>query len=228
MSMSARRGARMRTIALISQKGGAGKTTIALHLAAAFQLAGEDTIVLDLDPQRSSYSWSKNRGSRPPEVLPAELGSLVRIVEQARKTLHGFVVCDTAPHTEATAKHVARIADFVLVPCRPNILDLQAMTSTIKLVKSMGTPAFAVLNHVPSFRKAAADEAEFTISQELGLPVAPIRLGQLVAYADCMNSGAVAQESEPGGKAAQEMEQLCAWLVEALHTTGALKSGVPS
>ncbi|WP_018264050.1 ParA family partition ATPase [Methylobacterium sp. WSM2598] len=205
----------MRTIALINQKGGVGKTTVALHLAAAFQLHGRDTLVLDLDPQASASEWHDARENKLPHVESIQPARLAKVVEQAREIGTGVLVLDTAPHAESTALEAARCADLVLVPCQPSIMDLRAMRKTADLLKLVRVPAFAVLNSVPP-QRTVADEAEEMIAGTLGLPVCPVRLGDRVAYDRCLITGQVAQEIEPAGKAAAEVARLYMWTCEQL------------
>jgi chromosome partitioning protein len=95
-------------------------------------------------------------------------------------------------------------------------MDLRAMRKTVELLKLVKVPAFALLNNVPSYG-AIADEAANTIATDLGLPVCPVRFGDRVAYNRCLISGQVAQELEPLGKAAREVEQLYMWTCEQLR-----------
>lgn len=203
----------MRTIALINQKGGVGKTTVALHLAAAFWQHGRNTLILDLDPQASAAEWHDARSAEMPHVESIQPARLAKVVEHAREIATGVLVLDTAPHAEATAIDAARCADLVLVPCQPSIMDLRAMRKTIELLKLVKVPAFAILNGVPA-HGVVADEAAEMIETGLGLPVCPIRLGDRVAYNRCLITGQTAQEFEPHGKAAREIEQLYTWTCE--------------
>jgi chromosome partitioning protein len=211
--MIACREATMRTIALINQKGGVGKTTVALHLAAAFWQHGRNTLILDLDPQASAAEWHDARSAEMPHVESIQPARLAKVVEHAREIATGVLILDTAPHAEATAIEAARCADLVLVPCQPSIMDLRAMRKTIELLKLVKVPAFAILNGVPA-HGVVADEAAEMIETGLGLPVCPIRLGDRVAYNRCLISGQTAQEFEPHGKAAREIEQLHTWTCE--------------
>lgn len=208
----------MRTIALINQKGGVGKTTVALHLAAAFQAAGSDALVIDLDPQASAAEWHDARQSPLPHVQSIQPARLAKVVENAREIGTGMLVLDTAPHAEATALEAARLADMVLVPCQPSIMDLRAMRKTVELLKLVKVPAFAVLNGVPAFG-TVADEAAEMIQGSLGLAVCPVRLGDRVAYSRCLITGQVAQEVEPQGKAAFEVARLHVWACEQMGIT---------
>ncbi len=208
----------MRTIALVNQKGGCGKTTLALHLAAAFWLEGEDVLVLDLDPQASAAEWHDARENPMPHVESVQPARLGKVLAHAREIGTGALIIDTAPHNEAAALDAARAADLVIVPCQPSIMDLRAMRKTAELLQLVKVPAVAVLNSVPSF-STVADEAAEMISEALGLPVCPVRIGDRVAYSRCLISGQVAQEVEPKGKAAQEVKQLYMWACEQMRVS---------
>jgi chromosome partitioning protein len=212
----------MRTIALVNQKGGCGKTTVALHLAAAFWQAGENTLVLDLDPQASAAEWHDARTDPLPHVESVQPARLAKVVAHARDIATGVLVLDTAPHSEAASLEAARCADLVLVPCQPSIMDLRAMRKTVDLLKLVKVPAFAVLNNVPPYG-SIGDEAAQTIAEDLGLPVCPVRLGDRVAYNRCLITGQVAQEFEPQGKAAREIEQLYMWTCEQLNMSAVVQ-----
>lgn len=206
----------MRTIALINQKGGVGKTTVALHLAAAFWQHGSDALVLDLDPQASAAEWHDARAEALPHVESIQPARLAKVVEHAAEIGTGALILDTAPHAESTALDAARCADLVLVPCQPSIMDLRAMRKTVELLKLVKVPAFAILNSVPSYG-TVADEAEEMIRGTLGLDVCPVRLGDRVAYSRCLIAGQVAQEVEPQGKAASEITRLYMWTCEQIN-----------
>ena len=113
---------------------------------------------------------------------------------------------DTAPHADRTALETAKASDLVLVPCRPSILDLEAMTSTLDLIRTTGTPLWAVLNAVAP---AGAETAEAAAAlAALDVAVCPVRIGRRVVLARALVSGLTAQEVEPAGKAAAEISQL--------------------
>src|ERR1700712_1078657 len=175
----------MRTIALINQKGGVGKTTVALHLAAAFWQHGADALVLDLDPQASATEWHDARTEQLPHVESIQPARLAKVVEHAAEIGPDALILDTAPHAESTARDAARCADLVLVPCQPSIMDLRAMRKTVELLKLVQVPAFAILNSVPAFG-TVTDEAAEMIESSLGLAVCPVRPGDRVAYNRCL------------------------------------------
>src|SRR5215213_7377385 len=207
--------AAMRTIALVNQKGGCGKTTVALHLAAAFWQRGENVLVLDLDPQASAAEWHDARKDPLPHVESVQPARLAKVVSHAREIATGVLVLDTAPHSEAASLEAARCADLVLVPCQPSIMDLRAMRKTVDLLRLVKVPTAAILNNVPPYG-TVADEAAEMIQEGLGLSVCPSRLGDRVAYNRCLITGQTALEFEPHGKAAKEIEQLHMWACEQL------------
>lgn len=196
----------MKTIAIISQKGGAGKTTLALHLAVAAELDGNRAAVIDLDPQASAASWGDSRSEDNPAVVSAQAARLTNVLEAAQEAGAKLAVIDTAPHSESAALSAARAADLVLIPCRPAILDLRAISNTVDLVKLAGANACIVLNAVPP-RGTLADEAAEAVSG-YGVNLLPIRVGQRAAFIHALTAGQTAQEYEPQGKAAAESQNL--------------------
>ncbi|MCP5006727.1 MAG: AAA family ATPase [Planctomycetes bacterium] len=196
----------MKTIAIISQKGGAGKTTMAINLAVAAEMLGHSAVIIDLDPQASSKSWHDIRGSDKPAVISAQASRLPNILETARKHGAALVIIDTAPHSETTALESARAANIVLIPCRPSLLDLRAINTSCDLAALSKTPAIAVLNAVPS-RGTLADEAQKVITN-YGLKVLPARLGQRSSFVHSITNGQSVLEYEPSGKASMEIRTL--------------------
>lgn len=102
----------MLTIALISQKGGVGKTTLAIHLATAFEKHGRQTLLVDLDPQSSAAEWKDARAAERPYVMAVPPSRLVKTLETARANNAQVVILDTAPHSEGTALDAARASDL--------------------------------------------------------------------------------------------------------------------
>jgi len=201
----------VKTIAIISQKGGAGKTTIAVHLAVQAAKEGKSVIVLDLDPQASAMSWKDVRAEDTPEVTSIQPARLNVILNSLKKANADFVILDTAPHSENAALLAAQAADVILAPCRPAFLDLKAIESTANLMKLAGKKGIAVLNCVPSRGAAAADESTAVLTQ-FGFEVAPVQLGNRAAYIHSLAAGLTAQEYEPNGKATDEIKALYSYI----------------
>jgi chromosome partitioning protein len=115
----------MKRLAILSQKGGAGKTTIAVNLAVAADRLGMAAAVIDIDPQVSAARWGDSRQSESPPVISAHAERLSYFLETCRKNSAELVIVDTAPHAQGDALTAARQADFILIPCRPSIVDLR-------------------------------------------------------------------------------------------------------
>lgn len=201
----------MKTIAIVSQKGGAGKTTVALHLATAAEAAGLPSVIIDLDPQASAAGWGDSRQGEAPVVVALPHTRLPQGLQAAASGGADLVLIDTAPHSESAAIAAIRAADVVLIPCRAGILDLRAIGSTADLVKLAGKPAFVVLNAMPARATQLLNDAREAV-QVYGLEVASVTLQQRAAFGHALTAGKTAGEYEPSGKASEEVRELLSWI----------------
>lgn len=196
----------MKTLAIISQKGGSGKTTIAVHMAVCAIRQNLHTAIIDIDPQGSAFDWYLSRGEENElNAVQATAGQLTALLKQAKAGGADFVIIDTAPHSDSAAAMTAQVADFVLMPCRPARFDLKAIGSTAAIVKLAKTPAAVIINAAP--RGKLADEAREALQQQ-GLTVLDPVLQQRVAYSHAVIDGRSVHEYEPEGKAAEEIDEL--------------------
>lgn len=201
----------MRTISVISQKGGAGKTTLAVHLAAAATAEGRVALVVDTDPQATASRWGQWRGGRDPEVIHCGAPSLLAgKLAKAAELGAELAVIDTPPHADAMARQAARLADLILVPCRPKAFDLAAVETTADLVRAAGKPAHVVFVAGPPRAPLIYREAAELIGG-LGLSLAPAALAERAAYHHGPAQGRTAVELDPAGKAATELAALWDW-----------------
>jgi chromosome partitioning protein len=215
----------VKIVAIISQKGGAGKTTLAVHLATAAAAAGRAAAIIDLDPQATAASWGDRREADAPEVVSGQAVRLPTLIKAAEENGADFLVLDTAPNADQTASLAARAADLVLIPCRPAAFDLEAIETTLLLAKAAGKTAYVVLNAVPP-RSLLGKEAAGGLEGR-GAQVAPPYLTHRAAFAHGVIDGRTAQEFEPQGKAAMEIEQLYAWLCGIVGMPTRRRSGKP-
>jgi chromosome partitioning protein len=197
----------MKTIAVVSQKGGVGKSTLAVHLAA-LAAKTQKVILMDLDPQGSAMEWGSRRGDRPPDIMPAHPASLGREIERASNDGYSLAIIDTAPHADHAALQAARAADLIVVPCRPATFDLAAISATLDLCKLANKQAVVVINAAP-IRSRVVQEAIDAVTEK-GATVSPVVVRQRVAYQHCLIDGRTAGEFEPDGAAADEIAALLA------------------
>ena len=196
----------MFTIALVCQKGGAGKTTIAVHLAVEAQRRGHRTLLIDLDPQASAAKVLDRRGDQPPDVVTEHPARLDVALPAAAAEGYDLVVLDTAPQADQAALRAARAADLVLIPVRPSIVDLDAVQATMDVCQLAKRQPVFILNAVPA-QGSEAREAREVISMP-GATVSPVALGDRKAFRIAFNDGQVAQELDPKSKAAAEITAL--------------------
>lgn len=199
----------MRTIAVISQKGGAGKSTLAVHLAVAAHLGGHRCAIVDLDPQATTRKWGDKRQADGPEVVGDHAERLPQLVDAARSNGADLLVIDTAPNADRASLTAARAADLILIPCRPAAFDLEAIEATRDLAVIAKKPAWVVLSSAP-VRSAIVEEARRGLEAS-GAQVAPQTIHQRVAYSYAVIDGRSASEYEPEGKAAEEVAALFRW-----------------
>lgn len=198
----------MRTIALVSQKGGTGKTTLATNLAAASREDGKSVLLIDLDPQASAVQWADERGDDPPTVS-TQANALERILRRASDATD-LAIIDTAPHTDQPAVIAATFADLVLVPVTPSLVDLRAIQNTLRLCSMAGVDPVVVLTQCRT-GSSVNYEAKSAI-EDLGAEVAPVFIGDRVAYQYGFIGGGSVLEYEPAGKAAVEVRSLYKWI----------------
>jgi chromosome partitioning protein len=201
----------MSTVAIASQKGGSGKTTLALHLATCAAYEGRQACVIDTDPQATAAAWGDWRGDFQPAVITCPPARLAATIQKAVRDGCEAVVIDTPPHGETASREAVKVADLVLIPTRPRAFDLHAVQATAEMVADGKKPAFVVLNGLPP--RATRLVAEATAFVEgLGLRVCPVSFGDRAAFHRASAAGAVAMENEPDGKAASEVRELWQWV----------------
>ena len=200
----------MQVVSVLSEKGGAGKTTVSVHLAVAAQLAGLDAVIIDLDPQASAADWADRRGSAPEAVAipPARLGKLLG---ELRANGVQLAVIDTGRDSNNAGYTAAQASDLILIPCQPGGFDFRALTRTTDLCKLAGKRPYVLLNGLqPGATRADTEAREALAAYEC--EIAPVTLHRRAAYRQASIARQTAQEAEPNGAASLEIEQLYNWI----------------
>jgi chromosome partitioning protein len=203
-------------VALLNQKGGVGKTTLALHLAGAWARQGCRVTVIDADPQGSALDWSEQRAKEGGLRLFGVLGL-------ARDTLHreapeiargvDHVVIDGPPRIAGLMRSALLAADLVLVPAQPSPFDGWASGEMLNLIREARIfrpelVARFVLNRCAARTVIARETGEALAEHDP--PVLAARIGQRVAFADAARTGRLVFEVETGGAAARDITALAA------------------
>jgi len=198
----------MKTISFVSQKGGTGKTTLALNVATEAMRAGLSVAIIDLDPQPSAMAWADLRTNRmDPPVLDAKAARLAAAVHAASSQGLDLLIVDTGGRTDEGAHAAAKVSDLVVVPIQPSAIDLKSMDATRELIERAGRPpTLVVLTRVKPFGTRHEETTSWLTAN--GFTVSPVTIGDRVPFQDAYAGGQTVSEFEPSGKAAQEIREL--------------------
>lgn len=208
----------MHVIAVLNQKGGSGKTTIATHLARAFQLEGADVLLVDSDPQGSARDWAAAHEEQPVPVVGIDRP----IIEKSLKSIgkKDYIIIDGAPQIEALAVSAIKAADFILIPVQPSPYDVWATSDLVDLVKARIEITDGKLQAsfvISRAIKGTKIGNEITAAlADYDLPVLASRITQRVIYPTSAATGQTVFEREPDGEAAQEVRALLAEVKQLL------------
>ena len=205
----------MKSLAFLSQNGGSGKTTLAIHLATVAQQAGERVALIDTDPQESAWAWAQVRKTENPAVYKALTPNLPGLLDKVKDEGQTLAVIDTAPYSTPGMDIIAKLADFLVIPCRPSVLDLVAIALSVQIAEASGKPAAFVLNACNP-RVAETSQSRKALERH-PYPIAPVEIGSRQVYSRALTRGSTATEFEPRGKAAQEITELWHWIKEQME-----------
>ncbi|EMD81992.1 ParA family protein [Pacificimonas flava] len=205
----------MRVLAIASQKGGSGKTTLSGHLAVQAERAGAGPVVLiDIDPQGSLADWWNERQSEAPAFAQTTVARLTTDLEALRGQGFKLAVIDTPPAITVAIQSVLSVAELVVIPTRPSPHDLRAAGATVDLCERAGKPLIFVINAATA-RAKITYEAAVALSQHGTL--APVTMHHRTDYAASMIDGRTVMEVDPKCKSAGEMEQLWSYVAGRLE-----------
>jgi len=205
----------MRVLALASQKGGSGKTTLSGHLAVQAQRAGMGPVVLmDIDPQGSLADWWNERTAEMPAFAQTTVARLANDLAELREQGFKLAVIDTPPAITAAIQSVIQVAELIVIPTRPSPHDLRAVGATVELCERSGKPLLFVVNAATPLAKIT-HEAAIALSQHG--TVAPVMVHHRTDFAASMIDGRTVMEVNPNSKSAKEVEALWAYLADRLE-----------
>jgi len=200
----------MHVIAVLNQKGGSGKTTIATHLARAFQLNGKDVLLVDSDPQGSARDWAAVLEEQPVPVVGIDRPTIARDLKSVART--DYVIIDGAPQAADLAVSAIKAATAILIPVQPSPYDIWATADLVELIKERieltdgRLRAAFVVSRAIKGTKIGAEVAGAL--EEYGLPVLDARITQRVIYPGSAAAGTTVMDAEPESDAAKEILSL--------------------
>jgi chromosome partitioning protein len=196
----------MQVVVMAAQKGGAGKTTLAFHIAVAAEAAGAGPVVLiDTDPQATLTQWWKKRDGEVPKMASADIGTLQSTLAELKAAGFALAIVDTAGRSNEANRSIIQQADLVVMPVKPSAGDLWALTATVETCKTAGRPFTFVVSQ--AVRGASLTVQAVSALSEHGV-VAPVVIHNRVGYAAAMGLGQTIQEVEPKGPGAAEIAGL--------------------
>ncbi len=213
----------MKTLAVISRKGGSGKTTLSINLTLAAHLAGWKTLLADIDPQRSASDALRARGGSGPGLAEINAGKLFHTRSQAANDAYDVMLIDTPAAPDSDVAVAVNSADLCVLVCRPTFLDIAAVARSAEMVRRLGKAGLIVLNQAPS-RRGDTEPASVRQAVEAlrfcGLPIAPVGLRARAVYQQAIARGRSVGEWDPGAPAAEEIERLWSHVAVQLSLDG--------
>lgn len=205
-----------KTLAIISQKGGVSKSTLAVNLAVLASDAGLRVALIDLDDvQRTASSWLEGRASsgigKPITVFRASAIDIPSVLARASAT-HDLIVFDTKAAADAPSAAAVHHADLVLMPTRPDSLfDLDAVGATIQMTRQEQRRSAIVFSLVNPRRMEIAGETRQGLESS-GVTVCPAQIADRASVKDAISFGLAVHEHAPKDRGAKEMIALAHWV----------------
>ena len=214
----------MHTIVLATQKGGSGRTTLAIGLALAAMQTGHTVRLIETDSQGTLSNWQARRAYAEPIVEPVYVaGEIEQRLQVFRQNGVTLTIIDTPGGVSAVTATAIRCADLCLIPARPTIADVEATASTLRIIRASDKPFAFVLNQTPirgqrinNAATALADEAALDMSGVLAQPFIVMRND----HQDALSAGLAVSEYAPHSKSADEVRGLWQWVEAKLTAVG--------
>jgi len=207
-----RRVCSMQVLALVTQKGGTGKRSLAVSLAVAALESGLKAAIVDIDPQGTASEWHDRRRAAAPEVARLHWSYLSSQLHAFERNGHDLVLIDTPGADDSAAAAAIREANLCLLPLRPSIADVEAMKPTLKYLSDRNKPFTFVLNQCPAGGRTSRTSNAFRALQLIG-GVCDVTVALRSDHMDALAAGLGVTEHAPAGKAAAEVRQVLDWVL---------------
>ena len=205
----------MDIIAIVSSKGGVGKTTVAQCLAVEALRQGLPSAIIDTDPQKSAADWGEQRAGADvdaPTVVALGSKTLTSVVEGLKNRGAAMIFIDTPPHSAPAINAALDVSTGSVMVTRPNPMDLRALEATWAIVSMMKKPSAAVFTQTPPGSRARALGLAHGRLQELGMPFCPVPISYTLSFPYAQAEALAVQEREPTGKSRAEIAEIWGWL----------------
>lgn len=208
----------MKIIAIASQKGGVGKSTLAIHLAVAAHNDGMDVLLADLDPHsQTATEWASERRSDFPVVVQVDHVDMKALIDQAKDEGFDLVIFDCPPYINDVVYEASTLADYTLIPSQPEFAPIRTLGRIVEVVSD---PYAVVLNgcHPARLGNETQKTREARVAVlNAGIRVAPQAISRRIDLTDALNSGDSVFEYDMQGKASVEVQSLYEWVKEELR-----------
>ena len=204
-------GRTVKTLAVMSRKGGAGKTTVAVNLTLAARAMGVKAVLADADPLRSACEVLRDREEAAGLLFETSASKLFALTEACRRAGADLLIIDTPAAPEADVAEAVKVADLCLAVARPTYLDLAAAVRSVAIIQRLGREGMIVLNQCAPARNGVEPPAVLKAFEALrfaGLPVTPIALRSRMVYQTAFAQAPLGAGDRPDGAAATEVRQL--------------------
>jgi chromosome partitioning protein len=197
----------MRTVAMVTQKGGSGKSTLSASLAVAAQSVRERVFLIDMDPQKSLATWARNRNDENLGVEAIHSSKLPAVMEALAASQISLTIIDTPAGLTMASEAAMRAADLVIIPVRPTVFDIWASEATRRRARELRKECVFVLNQCPILQGSRRLQEGVAALEAMGGILQPM-ISARVDYQEAIRRGLGPTEVNVTGEAAEEMRQL--------------------